>query len=71
MYYFFRYRMDVSRVAEAILMDEIGRIDVAERMVIENRLYQHISGKKPIKGDEWLNEELKKDKPKRRRKASR
>lgn len=68
MFYFFRYRMDVVRVAEAILADETGSVNAAEVMVIQNRLLEHITGKRPIKGDEWLSEELKKEKPKRRKK---
>jgi hypothetical protein len=69
-YYFFRYRMEITRVAEAILVDEgNGSIDPVERMIVENRLFEHITGKKPIKGDEWLKSELKKEK-KRRKKVS-
>ncbi len=57
--------MEVTRVAQAILSDEKKPvIVVAERMVIENRLYAHMTGKQPIKVSEWLNEELKNEKTK-------
>ena len=69
MFHYFTRRMEVSSVADAVLKDEeTSEIDPAERMVVENRLYQHMTGKRPIRGDEWLNEELKREK--KRKKSS-
>ena len=56
------------RIAEEILAEEDGSVNKAEVVVIQNRLLEHFTGKKPIKGDEWLNEELKREKPKKRKK---
>jgi hypothetical protein len=62
MFHFKGYRMEVTNVALAILTDSKEAVPMPELICIQNRLYEHMTGRKPIASDEWLNEELKREK---------
>jgi hypothetical protein len=55
-------RLEVTNVARAILVDDDPDMPLGAMITIQERLYEHMTGKRPINGERWQKRELSKEK---------